>query len=277
MSHSPTMRADAHVAAVADLVRWFHAEGPDLPWRHTRDRYAILVAEVQLQATPVARVLPYYEAWMERWPTAADLAGARLGDVLVAWQGLGYPRRARNLHAAARMIAEHGWPPPERLTDLPGVGRYTAAAIRCFADEEDVLPVDVNVARILARRFPGGWPGAPAGRSWDAGQALMDLGRVWCTARTPRCDAGCPLRAGCPAAEAGTVLQATPARRRQGRYEGSMRQRRGDLLRALGRDGSVPADRDPEASRSLVADGLVELRDGALVPAGSLSVSPAGR
>jgi A/G-specific adenine glycosylase len=259
--------ADAH-ATVGRLVDWFRRDGADLPWRRTRDRYRILVAETQLQATPVARVLPYYARFVERWPTAGDLARAELGDVLAAWQGLGYPRRARNLHAAAAAIARDGWPAAERLTDLPGVGPYTAAAIRCFADGEDLLPVDTTAARVVPRRFPGGWPGAP-GRGWEAGQAVMDLGRLWCTARAPRCDGGCPLREGCPAAEAGAALALTPARRPQGRYEGSMRQRRGDLLRALAAAGSVSARRDPEAARSLLADGLAGRRGGLLVRAGS--------
>ena len=191
-------------AVVRRLVDWFQREGADLPWRRTRDRYRVLVAEAQLQATPVARVLPYYERFLARWPTARDLAGAELGDVLAEWHGLGYPRRARNLHAAACVVAERGW--PQRLTDLPGVGAYTAAAIRCFADAEDVLPVNTNAARVVARRFPEGWPGAP-GLGWEAGQAVMDLGRLWCTARAPRCADGCPLREGCPAAEAGTVRE----------------------------------------------------------------------
>jgi A/G-specific adenine glycosylase len=252
---------------VVRLVDWFLREGADLPWRRTRDRYAVLVAEAQLQATPVARVLPYYARFMERWPTAADLAAAALGDVLAEWQGLGYPRRARNLHAAAGVVARDGWPRPARLTDLPGVGAYTAAAIRCFADGEDVLPVDTNAARVVARRFPGGWPGAP-GCGWEAGQAVMDLGRLWCTARAPHCDLGCPLRDGCPAADAGTVHEVTPARRPQGRYEGSMRQRRGVLLRALAERGWASASGDPEAAASLVAEGLAGARGGRLVRAG---------
>jgi A/G-specific adenine glycosylase len=254
-------------AVLGRLVDWFRAEGTDLPWRRTRDRYAVLVAEAQLQATPVRRVLPYYVRFMDRWPTAADLAAAPLGDVLAAWQGLGYPRRARNLRAAAAIVARDGWPPPERLTDLPGVGAYTAAALRCFADGDDVLPLDTNAARVVARRFPGGWPGAP-GRGWEAGQAVMDLGRLWCTARAPRCEAGCPVRAGCPAAEGGTALALTPPRRPQARYEGSMRQRRGDLLRALADVGRVRADRDPDAAASLVADGLAGRRGRHLVRAG---------
>lgn len=257
------MRPDA----VALLLEWFRAEGADLPWRRTRDRYAILVAETQLQATPVARALPYYERWMERWPTAESLAEARLGDVLAAWQGLGYPRRARNLHAAARRIADVGWPPPERLADLPGVGVYTAAAIRCFADGEAVIPVDTNVGRIMARRFPDGWPGTPDGEGWAVGQALMDLGRLWCTARAPRCEGGCPLRPGCPAAASGAPAEIGPPRRRQGRYEGSMRQRRGVLLRALAERGAVEVSADPDAAMSLVEEGLARRQGRRLVPA----------
>ncbi len=255
-------------AAVATLVDWFQREGADLPWRRTRDRYRVLVAEAQLQATPVARVLPHYARFIARWPTVDDLARAELGEVLAEWQGLGYPRRARNLHEAARMISGGGWPPPERLTDLPGVGSYTAAAIRCFADGDDVLPVDTNAARVVARRFPGGWPGAP-GLGWEAGQAVMDLGRLWCRARAPRCAEGCPLRTGCAAADAGTAIALTPARRPQGRYEGSMRQRRGRLLRELAESGWVSRSRDPEAAASLLADGLAGSRSGRLVRAGA--------
>jgi A/G-specific adenine glycosylase len=243
-------------AAALRMVEWFRAEGADLPWRATRDRYPVLVSEFQLQATPVDRVLPYFRRFMHRWPTIEDMAAADLGEVLAEWQGLGYPRRARNLHATARIVAEHGWPQPDRLTDLPGVGPYTAAALRCFADGEDLLPVDTNAARVVARRFPGGWPGAPPGAAWEAGQAVMDLGRLWCTARAPRCESGCPLRRGCPAAEAGVAVEVTPPRRRQARYEGSMRQRRGRLMRMLAEDGWADAAADPEAADSLVADGL---------------------
>jgi A/G-specific adenine glycosylase len=252
---------------VRRLLRWFEAEGADLPWRRTRERYPVLVAETMLQATQVARVVPRYERWLERWPSAERLADAALGDVLAEWHGLGYPRRARNLHAAAGRVAAEGWPAPERLTELPGVGPYTAAAIRCFADGEAVLPVDVNVARVLARRFPGGWPGTPPGRGWEVGQALMDLGRLACTARAPRCEAGCPLREGCPAADAGIVAEVTPPRRRQGRYEGSMRQRRGLLLRGLAEGGRADAGADPEAADSLVRDGLARRRGRDLLPA----------
>ena len=250
---------------VERLIGWFTREGADLPWRRTRDRWPVLVSEAMLQATQVARVVPYFERFMARWPAPADMARAPLGDVLAEWQGLGYPRRARNLHAAATAIAATGW--PDDLTDLPGVGGYTAAAIRCFADGEDVLPRDTNADRVVARRFAGDWPGA-GGRGWEAGQAVMDLGRLWCTARAPRCDAGCPLRDGCAAADEGTARELTPVRRPQSRYEGSMRQRRGVLLGALASDGWADPGRDPEAAASLVADGLAASRDGRLVRAG---------
>jgi A/G-specific adenine glycosylase len=154
------------------------------------------------------------------------------------------------------VICETGWPSPDRLTDLPGVGLYTAAAIRCFADGEAILPEDTNVARVLARRFPDGWPGTPDGHGWTVGQAFMDLGREVCSARAPRCNDGCPLREGCPAADAGRVGEMTPVRRPQSRFAGSMRQRRGVLLREMTAHGSVGLDCDAEAAATLIADGL---------------------
>jgi len=247
-----------------ELLRWFEREGPDLPWRRTRDRYAVLVSEVMLQATQVARVVPFYERWMARWPTAGLLARAPLGDVLAAWHGLGYPRRARNLHLAARAIATTGW--PDRLQELPGVGPYTAAAIRAFADGEPVVPVDVNVARVTARRWPDGLPDVGAPCAWAFGQGLMDLGRTVCTARAPRCASGCPVRPGCPAADAGAVAEATPPGRRQSRYEGSMRQRRGRLLGAIAASGRVEIAVDPTAAESLIADGLARRARAYLLP-----------
>jgi A/G-specific adenine glycosylase len=130
------------------LLAWFQAFGRDLPWRHTRDPYSILVSEVMLQQTQVDRVVPRYVAWLERWPDPAALAAASAADVIRAWQGLGYNRRALALHRAAQAIATDGW--PDELTRLPGVGPYTAAAIRNFAFGEDALPRDVNVERVRA-------------------------------------------------------------------------------------------------------------------------------
>ena len=165
-----------------ELLAWFDAHGADLPWRRTRDPYAILVSEVMLQQTQVSRVAPRYEAWLERWPDVHALAAASPAEVIREWQGLGYNRRGLNLHRAARHVAEHGW--PDDLTELPGVGPYTAAAVRAFAFGDAVLPRDTNVLRIEER----------TGHSFDpsCGQALMDLGRTICLARVPRCDE-CPL------------------------------------------------------------------------------------
>ena len=135
------------------LLAWYAENRRDLPWRHTRDPYAILVSEVMLQQTQAGRVVPRYLAWLERWPTATALAEAPTAEVLREWQGLGYNRRALSLQRAAREVAANGW--PEDLTTLPGVGPYTAAAVQCFALGRPVLPVDVNVGRVLepARRL----------------------------------------------------------------------------------------------------------------------------
>src|SRR5918998_150525 len=160
-----------------ELRDWFARHGRDLPWRRTREPYAILVSEVMLQQTQVMRVIPRYLRWLERWPTVEALARASPADVIREWQGLGYNRRALNLRRAAREIAAHGW--PDDLTTLPGVGRYTADALRAFAFGEAVLPADTNVRRIENRT---GLTFAP-----DCAQALMDLGREVCLARVPRC------------------------------------------------------------------------------------------
>ena len=148
------------------LLAWSATHGRDLPWRRTRDPYAILVSEVMLQQTQVARVLPRYLAWLERWPTVEALADTSSADVIRAWQGLGYNRRALSLHRAAQRVAADGW--PDDLTELPGVGRYTADAIARFAHDRPVLPVDTNVRRVLERTQAEFGP--------EAANALMDLG-----------------------------------------------------------------------------------------------------
>ena len=225
------------------LLAWFQANSRDLPWRKTRDPYAILVSEVMLQQTQVDRVIPRWQAWLERWPNARALAAAPARDVILAWQGLGYNRRAISLHRAARHVAAHGW--PDDLTELPGVGPYTAAAVGNFAFGRDVLPVDTNVRRVQER----------TGASFDGScaQALFDLGATICLARIPRCDA-CPLAAACPSRG-----QRYEPRRKQSAFEGSFRQRRSLALRAVA-SGEQPSDGD--ALVSLARDGLVVLRDG---------------
>jgi len=232
----------------ARLLAWFERNGRDLPWRHTNDPYAILVSEMMLQQTQVERVIPRWLAWMERWPTPAALAAASPGDVIRAWQGLGYNRRGLNLHRAAIAIAEHGW--PEDLTDLPGVGPYTAGAIRNQALGEAVLPVDTNVARIQERTGHTFGP--------EALQALFDLGATVCLARIPRCDV-CPLAGECPS----RGLRYEPLRK-QSRFHGSFRQRRATLLRLVAEEPAPVEALDREAVDSLVRDGLVEC-DGGLV------------
>ena len=226
------------------LLGWFETNGRhDLPWRRTRDPYAILISEVMLQQTQVARVIPRYVAWLERWPTVQALAVAAAGDVIREWQGLGYNRRALNLLRAARRIAENGW--PEDLTTLDGVGRYTADAIARFAFGRPVLPVDVNVRRVLARS--GGSFGP------ESAAALMDLGATVCLARVPRCGE-CPLARACPSR--GRRFEPL---RRQGPFEGSFRQRRARTLRAVAEGARPAAELDPEALAALARDGLVEI------------------
>ncbi len=222
---------------------WYRENGRDLPWRRTTDPYAILVSEVMLQQTQVDRVIPRWQAWLERWPTVEALAAASPAEAIVEWQGLGYNRRAVSLHAAARIVAASGW--PDDLTGLPGIGPYTAAAVGNFAFGRDVLPVDTNVRRVQER----------TGETFDGScaQALFDLGATICLARIPRCGS-CPLAAACPSR--GSRYEPL---RRQSRFEGSFRQRRANVLRAVA--AGEPAT-DGDALLSLARDGLVVLTDG---------------
>jgi A/G-specific adenine glycosylase len=228
------------------LLAWFERMGRSLPWRDTRDPYAILVSEVMAQQTQIDRIVPRWERWLERWPTVESLAAAPAADVIREWQGLGYNRRALSLHRAAQQVAANGW--PDDLTELPGVGRYTADAVACFAFGRDVLPVDVNVRRVQERT------GAQFGSA--AAQALMDLGATVCLARIPRCEA-CPLAAGCPSR--GRRFEPL---RRQGPFEGSFRQRRAATLRLVADAETDLADLDAEAVASLAKDGLVRVAAG---------------
>ena len=199
-----------------------------------------------LQQTQVERVIPRYLDWLVRWPTVESLAAVSAADAIRAWQGLGYNRRGLNLHRAAIQIAKSGW--PDDLTELPGVGPYTAAAVRCFAYGDDVLPVDVNVARVQRR----------TGQVFSAAstQALMDLGATVCLARIARC-AECPLALACPS----HGIREEPARK-QGPFGGSFRQRRSTTLRALVESPRDLTELDDEAVRSLERDGLVVVDEG---------------
>ncbi len=217
----------------------------DLPWRRTRDPWAILVSEVMLQQTQVPRVIPKWLAFMEAYPTASECAAAPLGDVLRLWQGLGYPRRARNLQMAAAEVTRLGEFPTtlDRLLMLPGVGQYTARALMAFAFESDVAVVDTNIARVFAR--VGGVPltarqvqsaadqAQPSGLGWDWNQCLMELGAVLCRP-TPNC-AECPLVTVCVWHGVGPdpAVGSAGVSRPQSRFEGSERQARGRLLKAL--------------------------------------------
>jgi len=225
------------------LLTWFSQNGRDLPWRRTRDPYAILVSEVMLQQTQVERVVPRYLEWVERWPTVDTLAAATTADVIRAWQGLGYNRRGLNLHRAARQVARDGW--PDDLTQLPGVGPYTAAALASFAFGRDVLPVDTNVQRVQERTGHAFSP--------RTGQALMDLGATICLARVPRCGL-CPLAEPCPS----RGMRYEPLRK-QSRFEGSFRQRRARTLRLVAAAERPLAELDAEAVDSLARDGLVHV------------------
>jgi A/G-specific adenine glycosylase len=239
------------------LLRWYERERRDLPWRRTRDPYAILVSEVMLQQTQVARVIPRYEAWLARWPTARALAAATLEEVLREWVGLGYNRRAVRLRDAARVVARDGW--PARLQDLPGVGPYTAAALGSFAFGRQDVALDTNARRLFGRL--GTVLAPPPGRAAEFTQATMELGATVCTARAPRCGA-CPLRAGCdgpepPAARAGA----------RERFEDSNRWVRGRVVAALAAGEGLPKgiapDRLQPALQGLVRDGLIRRVAGA--------------
>ncbi len=245
----PVTRAEAMQDAV---LAWYSQNGRDLPWRRTRDPYAILVSEVMLQQTQVSRVVPRYQEWLKRWPTAEALAAAQLADVIRAWDGLGYNRRAVNLHRCAAIVAERGSFPrePSQLEKLPGIGPYTAAAVACFAFGAQVAAPDTNARRVLGRAFGDADTPPPGGRAYEWNQALFDLGSTVCIARRPRCEL-CPLSTDCPS----RGMTFAPFRR-QSAFEGSFRQRRSRLLKRLA-DGPLElSDLDRQALDALVGDGL---------------------
>jgi A/G-specific adenine glycosylase len=259
------------------ILAWYAAVRRDLPWRRTSDPYRILVSEVMLQQTQVARVVPYYEAWLERFPSERAMAEAPAADVLRAWSGLGYNRRALALRAAAAVVARDGWPRTvEGLLALPGVGPYTAAAVASFAFGVQAAAVDTNVRRVIeridrrARRAPELARRAqaivPAGRAADWNQALMELGATVCTARGPACEA-------CPAAACRTRGRpdVVPTARRNGvrvRFEDTDRFVRGRVVAALVAGEALPGGIEPErlerALTGLERDGLVVREAGAV-------------
>jgi A/G-specific adenine glycosylase len=266
----------------ADLLAWGERRRRDLPWRRTRDPWAVLVSELMLQQTQVARVRGRFEGFLARVGAPAACAAAGTGDVVAAWAGLGYNRRAVELHRAATVVvaAYGGRVPADRaaLESLPGVGPYTARAVLAFAFGADVGVLDTNVGRWLARtagrqlRRPEAQELAdglvPPGRAWEWNQAAIDLGALVCTARAPGCGR-CPLAARCAWACGGQrcddpAVASAGVSRPQSRFEGSDRQGRGRLVATL-RAGAVPLaavpaaagwPEDPVRARR-VADGLV--------------------
>jgi A/G-specific adenine glycosylase len=278
------------------LLGWSGRTRRDLPWRRTRDPWAVLVSELMLQQTQVARVVPKYLAFIEAYPTPAAGATATVGDIVTAWAGLGYNRRAVSLHrCAVLLVTDHGGRLPDTLDALlalPGIGPYTARALLAFAFERDVGVVDTNAARVLARLEGRALTRAevqhradavvPVGQGWAWNQAILDLGATVCTSRSPACGL-CPLSPSC-AWHAGAHPEPDPARGSAGtstgqsRFEGSDRQGRGRLVAALRDGGTIevgqlasvagwPDDpiRTASAVASLTRDGLaVEHPDGSL-------------
>ncbi|HWH32576.1 MAG TPA: A/G-specific adenine glycosylase [Egibacteraceae bacterium] len=253
MPHSPPRARALRFQRL--LLDWYAAQARALPWRRTRDPYRVLVSEIMLQQTQVSRVEPLYRAFLRRFPSARALAAAPAAEVLGAWRGLGYNRRALNLHRAAQAVVQrHGGRVPgdlEALRALPGVGDYTARAVLAFAFGRDAAPVDTNVARVLARAVAGAPLGKaqaqrladavlPRGRAAEWGNALMDLGARVCTARLPRCE-DCPVASACAWRRAGGADPAAAGALRprpQAPFAGSDRFHRGRLVDAL-RDGPL--------------------------------------
>jgi A/G-specific adenine glycosylase len=275
---------------VKAAVGWFRDAGRDLPWRRTRDPWAVLVSELMLQQTGVARVEPRYRAFLRRFPDPATCAAATVGDVVSLWQGLGYNRRAVNLHrCASAVVAEHGGRLPvtiDELVALPGIGPYTARAVLAFAHEQPIGILDVNVARTLSRLLGRRVSQADADAlaaapedPWSWNQAVMELGATTCRPR-PLCD-DCPVASQC-AWRGGEDGGPDPwvRSRQQSRFEGSDRQGRGRLVDALRLGPVASADlpavmgwpddqaRADRVARTLLPDGLAVMDE----PAGTWSL-----
>lgn len=273
----------------AQILAWYDVHRRDLPWRRPEATpWEVLVSEFMLQQTPVARVIPVWVAWCTRWPEAADLAAASVGDAVRMWGKLGYPRRALRLHATATAIttAHAGRVPTDAATlrTLPGVGEYTAAAVAAFAYGQRIAVVDTNVRRVVHRAVLGHADAGPATTRRDfeltldllpadpttaarTSVAVMELGALVCTAADPGC-AGCPVRPSCAWIAAGRPAYDGPARKTQ-RFTGTDRQVRGRLLDVLrAADATVEKPRldvvwrdDTQRERAL--DGLLD--DGLVV------------
>jgi len=261
------------------VLAWGVPQLRDLPWRAERDPWTILVAEVMLQQTRAERVIPKWQAFLGAFPDPAACAAASLADVLRLWQGLGYPRRARNLQLAAALVVErHDGALPDdldALLALPGIGPYTARAVLAFAFEHDVAVVDTNIARVLARTAGGRLTPkraqtsadevVPDGHGWIWNQVLMDLGATVCRP-TPLCDV-CPLASSCTWHLAGhpdpdPAVGSAGVSTRQAPFAGSDRQARGHVLAALQHGPRPAAEFDDRILATLVADGLVSIVDG---------------
>jgi A/G-specific adenine glycosylase len=247
---------------VGALLDWYAGVRRPLPWRFTRDPYALLVSEVMLQQTQAPRVVPYYARWLERFPDVDALAAAPVRDVLALWSGLGYNRRALALQRAAGVVSSSGW--PSDLTSLPGVGPYTAAAVSSFAWDVQVAAVDTNVRRVLERRdgevrSPRALAARaasllPAGRAAEFNQAMMELGATVCRPRTPVCGE-CPVAAGCH----GPLPAAPASLKPRVRFEDTDRWARGRVIAALlsGDEPPVTGARLERALAGLERDGLI--------------------
>lgn len=271
------------------VLTWYAASGRSLPWRDADDPYVVLVSEIMLQQTQVVRVLPAFAAFIERFPTVQGLAVAGRAEVVQAWRGLGYNRRAVALHRAAQEVVDRfdGRIPDDlaALQSLPGVGEYTARAVLAFAFDRDVAPVDTNIRRVISRAIAGealrgsvlqaaADAAVPIGHGRDWSAALMDLGARYCASR-PLCE-DCPITAQCAWFSAGGADPAAAASPpAQAKFAGSTRFHRGRLLDAL-RDGDVPLRMVATAAHlkdeqvaaqlaaALVRDGLAEEHDGHL-------------
>jgi len=286
-----TRNSDRERAAMIVVARWFRRSARPLPWRNTATTpWGVLLSEIMAQQTPVGRVAPMWVEWIERWPTPASLASSSPADIVRAWGKLGYPRRALNLHAAATRIRdEFGGEVPndvDALESLPGIGSYTARAVASFAFGQRVPVVDTNIRRVLARAVLGiaepepprvkadmdlmdsVLPTSPA-ESVAVNAGVMELGAVYCTARTPNCGE-CPIAEQCAWALAGFPANAGRTRTPQAKYEGSVRQARGAIL-ALAREHAHISDADiagvmsDSSKRDRALEGL--LSDGLLVNA----------